>query len=382
MQGISVTDHYRDREQTRAKHDILERYLKPFSIKILSAWGSIDFIDGFAGPWKNTDTVDLTDTSIGVALRTLSAVAEAGGHSPGSPQIRCIFNEKSTSSYALLQDYVSRARAEFPLIDIQTFHGEFAQNAPAIRAASTNKFRLLFIDPTGYTGFPPAALKLFGNRSSEIIVNFMRSFMERFVSGSHRDNETALVGLVGAQRARFLLDIGADINAVEEEYLKMLRDDLGYKYAGYSPIHNPDRDQIHFNLAFATYHPMGMETMRKAEFDALTEYDRARFTKKRAPEDDLFERIGDRLAIRGPYQSIREMHVKRAGIDMLTVLADHPTGVQFGQLAALMQQKLYLKQTELKDVIVDLTSTGLIEPDWKRGRNRKPSLADTIRAVR
>jgi len=178
---------YVGREQTLAKHDILRRYLEPFSIKILPAWKSIDFIDGFSGPWENTDKENLSDTSIGISLRILSGVAEASGHTSQSPRIRCIFNEKDRKTYSRLLDYIERARIEFPLIEIKTFQGEFSENAAAIRKAANNAYQLLFVDPTGYTGFPPSALSLFGNRSSEIIVNFMRSFMERFVSGDHLD---------------------------------------------------------------------------------------------------------------------------------------------------------------------------------------------------
>lgn len=376
-----MCDLYDGREQSRAKHDILRRYLEPFSNKILSAWKSIDFIDGFSGPWKNTDIENLSDTSIGISLRTLSAVAEARGHSPQSPQIRCIFNEKDPKTYARLEEYIERSRDAFPLIKIKTFQGKFSDNAAAIRKAANNTYQLLFVDPTGYTGFPPSALKLFGNRSSEIIVNFMRSFMERFVSGGHLEKEAALVGLVGAKRAQYLLDTDASIEEVEAEYLKMLRADLGYCFAGFSPIHNPDKEQIHFNLAFATNHPMGMETMRTAEFKALSDYDRARFNKKQPPQDDLFGSIGEQLDVRGPYLRKRESHLMRAGDDLLGLLAEHPEGLKFDRLSALAQQGLYLRRTELKDILVELTARGKISPGWKSGRKQKPAETDLIKSV-
>jgi len=74
-----LNDFYRDREQSQAKHEILRRYLTPFANKILHAWPSIDFIDGFAGPWENRDEDGFSDTSIGIALETLSRVAEQRG---------------------------------------------------------------------------------------------------------------------------------------------------------------------------------------------------------------------------------------------------------------------------------------------------------------
>lgn len=374
-----MCDFYDGREQSRAKHDILRRYLEPFSNKILSAWQSIDFIDGFSGPWKNTDTENLSDTSIGISLSTLSNVAEARGHSSHAPQIRCIFNEKDPRTYARLENYIERSRKMFPLIEIRTFQGEFSNNAPKIRKTASNAYQLLFVDPTGYTGFPPSALKLFGNRSSEIIVNFMRSFMERFVSGDHSDKEAALIGLVGEKRARHLLDTGSNIEDIEAEYLKMLRADLGYQFAGFSPIHNPDKEQIHFNLAFATNHSMGMETMRTAEFKALSDYDRARFSKKQPCEGDLFGSMIEELDIRGPYLRTRESHLRRAGEDLLALLTKHPEGLKFDQLSALAQQSLYLRRTEIKDILVGLTTLGEISDNWKVGRKQKPGDTDMIK---
>lgn len=373
-----MSDYYDGREQTQAKHDILRRYLEPFSNKILSKWPSIDFIDGFSGPWKNNDTIRLSDTSIGIALTTLSSVAEALKHSPSSPKIRCIFNEKDPKAYSRLQDYIARSKHEFPLIEIETFQGEFSANSDAIRKAARNSFQLLFVDPTGYTGFPPSALKPYKNRSSEIIVNFMRSFMERFVSGGHSDRQAAMIGLVGEKRAQYLMDTDAGIAEIEAEYLKMLRADLGYKFAGFSPIHNPDKKQIHFNLAFATNHSMGMETMRSAEFRALSDYDRSRFNKKQPAQDDLFSNMGQELEVRGPYLSERQRHLDIACNEILNLLSSEPKGMRFDLMSAKLQQDLYLRRTELKDALVQLTAQGRISDDWKVGRKQKPSEKDII----
>jgi three-Cys-motif partner protein len=245
-----LSDLYYGREQSQAKHEILGRYLLPFANKILSKWPSIDFIDGFSGPWENNDKETLSDTSIGIALRTLSEVAEKGGHNARNPRIRCIFNEADPKSYALLHAFIDKHGRDYPLLKIDIFQGAFEGNAAKIWRAADHSFQLLFVDPTGYTGFPPSSLALFKGRSSEVIVNFMRSFIERFVSGEHRDRKRYLVGLVGAKRAQYLLDTGVSIESVEDEYLSMLRGDLGYKFAGFSPIHNPDRNEIHFNLVF------------------------------------------------------------------------------------------------------------------------------------
>jgi hypothetical protein len=203
--------------------------------------------------------------------------------------------------------------------------------------------------------------------------------MERFVSGDHSDKKAALIGLVGEKRAEYLLDTGSNIEDIEAEYLKMLRADLGYRFAGFSPIHNPDKEQIHFNLAFATNHSMGMETMRTAEFKALSDYDRARFSKKQPCEGDLFGSMLEELDIRGPYLRTRESHLRGAGEDLLALLTKHPEGLKFDQLSALAQQSLYLRRTEIKDILVGLTIRGEISDNWKVGRKKKPGDTDIIR---
>lgn len=126
---------------------------------------------------------------------------------------------------------------------------------------------------------------------------------------------------------------------------------------------------------------MGIETMRTAEFKALSDYDRARFNKKQPPQDDLFGSIGEPLAVKGPYLRTRESHLECAEAEMLKLLKDNPQGIEFDRLSALTQQDLYLRQTELKDILVELTTRGKISADWKVGRKQKPSKTDLIKAL-
>lgn len=376
-----LSDYYENREQSEAKHEILKRYLVPFANKILTKWDSIDFIDGFCGPWENRDTEHLTDTSIGIALSTLSDVAEKLPHKTGQRRIRCIFNEADPASYKLLQEYLVRAKADYPLLKIESLQGKFADNALEIRRRANHAFQLLFIDPTGYTGFPPASLALFKGRSSEIIVNFMRSFIGRFVAGDHRDRERNLIELLGEKRARFLLDTGVTVQSVENEYLSMLRGTLSYEFAGFSPIHNPDREEIQFNLAYATNHFAGMEVMRSAEYKALSEHDRKRFVKSAGDNPfGLFGNMMDEMEIMGPYLKKRKAHLRNASEEMEKLVAKHPEGLAFGTFAATIQQKLFLKRSELGTIVVEMADKGILKPTWlARGvKIRKPNEVDLI----
>tara|TARA_R110000796_G_scaffold45616_12_gene110290 strand:- start:498 stop:1331 length:834 start_codon:yes stop_codon:yes gene_type:complete len=274
---------------------------------------------------------------------------------------------------------VQRNKYKYPLLKISVFKGPFEGNADSISKEANHAFQLLFVDPTGYTGFPPSALRKFEGRSSEIIVNFMRSFIERFVSGEHEKREAGLIGLVGEKRARFLIDTGITIDSVEAEYLKMLRADLRYKYSAFSPIHHPDRNEIHFHLAYATNHFAGIEVMRSSEFGALSQHDRNRFKKKQLETGgDLFSNMFEDMEISGPYFKARKRHLDQAADVLGRIISQQPKHLAFGDVAALAQQELYLKQSELSDVIVEMAQSGLVHPTWLDRRGRKPNASDMI----
>jgi hypothetical protein len=61
-----VTDPYFGREQTKAKHFILRRYLQALAFKILRFF-DITYVDGFSGPWE-TKTEDFVDSSFMIAI--------------------------------------------------------------------------------------------------------------------------------------------------------------------------------------------------------------------------------------------------------------------------------------------------------------------------
>ena len=61
-----MTDPYSDREQSKAKHFILKRYLQALAFKVLRFY-DITYVDGFSGPWK-TKTEDFLTLSLMIEL--------------------------------------------------------------------------------------------------------------------------------------------------------------------------------------------------------------------------------------------------------------------------------------------------------------------------
>jgi three-Cys-motif partner protein len=87
-----VTDPYLGREQTKAKHFVLKRYLQALAHKVLRFY-DVTYVDGFSGPWE-TKTKNFSDTSFMIAIRVLKDAQQRVLESTGiHRQIRCFFSE-------------------------------------------------------------------------------------------------------------------------------------------------------------------------------------------------------------------------------------------------------------------------------------------------
>lgn len=71
-----MSDHYRDREQAIVKHFVLRQYLEALAFKLGWQGSTINYVDGFSGPWLSGDE-ELSDTSPHIALSKLTATREA-----------------------------------------------------------------------------------------------------------------------------------------------------------------------------------------------------------------------------------------------------------------------------------------------------------------
>ena len=63
-------DLYERREQTFVKHEALRAYLERFAHIVGYSFGTLVYVDGFAGPWRvRSETLD--DSSFAIAIREL-----------------------------------------------------------------------------------------------------------------------------------------------------------------------------------------------------------------------------------------------------------------------------------------------------------------------
>jgi three-Cys-motif partner protein len=148
-----VTEAYTGREQTQAKHFILRRYLQELAFKVLH-WWDLTYVDGFSGPWES-HTDDLSDTSFMIAIAVLKDAQEKVREQTGQRRrIRCFFSEKNAEAYEKLCAAVAPHNKPDEGFEIRTYLGKFEDAVSDIESFVGTSFPLIFIDPTGWTGYP------------------------------------------------------------------------------------------------------------------------------------------------------------------------------------------------------------------------------------
>src|SRR5688500_10986809 len=134
MARRSVTDpYYFGREQTKAKHFILKRYLQALAFKVLN-FSDVTYVDGFSGPWE-TKTENFSDSSFMIAIDVLqdarNRIREAKGY---RRRVRCFLSEKNPEAFAQLEAAVSAFHRPDEGFEIKTHYGKFEDAVDAIEA--------------------------------------------------------------------------------------------------------------------------------------------------------------------------------------------------------------------------------------------------------
>ncbi|MFN8611586.1 MAG: three-Cys-motif partner protein TcmP [Vulcanimicrobiota bacterium] len=180
------------KEHTRAKHLVLERYLKAWA-PILGTWNErILYVDGFAGPGEYKCK---TDGSPLIVLKLIT------GHSRPPKKMTFLFVEAQKDRCEYLK---GKLHNSFP--DLATTHpnykvycikDDFEEQANGL----LDKVKSIipsfwFIDPFGYSDVSMQLLnRISQNDKAEMLFHFMSSHVKRFVEEKDRDEaRTKLYG--------------------------------------------------------------------------------------------------------------------------------------------------------------------------------------------
>lgn len=294
------TDLYSGREQTKAKHFILKGYLQALAFKVLRPF-DMTYVDGFSGPWESKDE-DFADSSFMIAINVLRDAQEKVSRQIGKKRrVRCFFSENDPSTFKKLQSAVMPLHNPAAGFEIQTFCGKFEDAIPSINEAIGSSFPLIFIDPTGWTGYPFEKIKsIFDYPNCEVIINFMFSHVSRFVSSPDAATIASLDLILGGPGWQYKLDDSLQKGlAVEKLFRETLQRVGKFQYVVSTKIDKATEDRPHFFLAYGTKNLAGLTTFRDIEYAALRAHARNRALakgKKREEKSSNFDMFSEHEA--------------------------------------------------------------------------------------
>jgi three-Cys-motif partner protein len=247
---------------TRAKHVILENYLKAW-FPILFKWeDKIIYLDGFAGPGL------YAGGEIGSPVIALKTALE---HklSERFKEIIFFFIEKDKKRAEVLSSVLKEKFPNLPKnIKYVIKSSEFAPTLEQVLDELEQRGAKLaptfaFLDPFGFSGFP---MKLIGRMmrydKCEVLITFMVGFVRRFLD---EWREPALNELYATDEWKKACDMKEEerVNFLLKLYENQLKTVGGAKYVRSFEMIGPHHQVIYY-LVFGTKHPKGLEVMKEA----------------------------------------------------------------------------------------------------------------------
>lgn len=380
-----MADPYVNREPTKAKHFILRRYLQALVFKVLHYF-DVTYVDGFSGPWQ-TKTEDFSDSSFRIAIDVLrdaqQVILSQTGH---RRKVRCFLSENDREAYAKLATAVVPFHNPMSGFEIKTFCGNFEDAIPEIENFVGNSFPLIFIDPTGWTGYPLERIKpLFHRSKCEVLINFMYDFVNRAAAMSDQKTIASLDPILGGAGWEARLPPGLPRGrAVEKLFRETLRSAGDFKYVISTKIDRSAADRPLFFIVDGTKSPNGLREFREIEYQALRANARDRAHAKERKRES---RTGSADLFSGFEAEVKEMSIDdivseqkaQAKNELLRLLQGN--NIEFAVIWTLLLQSYMLRVTNVKDICVELAREGKIRNTWGSG-NRKPQDHHVIQLIR
>jgi len=271
---MTVDTAYFGREQTLVKHTVLKQYLRVLALIVGRSFArDIPFVDCCSGPW-NTVTDDLSDSSIGIAIQELRMARSKLTEEGRAVSFRCLFVEKDPHTYGQLQRFCKTVTN----FEVKPMRGDFTQRIPDILrfvAERNNVFPFFFIDPTGWLSLKIKPLTpLLQANPGEVLVNFMTSFIGRFLAADGKDFGE-LLGEQALDDMRGMTGQDRD-DAAALAYANQIGRAGNFPYVCTTVVLNPQQDRPHYHLIYATRHPKGVQVFKDAERHASSIMELAR----------------------------------------------------------------------------------------------------------
>ena len=254
-------------EHTKAKHDILRRYLGAWFPILGSTHGRVLYVDGFSGPGR------YRDGEPGSPLIALDVARTLNLEKPFAGELLFLFTDER-------QDRVGHLESELEHLDLPASFevraevGRFDEIfAPVLDGLEAKGQRLapafVFIDPFGFSGVPFSLVaRILQNPRCEVFITFMVNAVQRFIEHPVESIRDEIVGLFGTELVLEVVSgTGNRIEALRSFYQQRL--ELEAEFVRSFEIRDtPGR--VLYHLFFASNHRLGHAKMK----DAMWEVDR------------------------------------------------------------------------------------------------------------
>lgn len=374
--------HYKGRSQALVKHTFLKHYLPALINKTCSRWGGFVYVDGFAGPWQSADEVSYSDTSFGIALKSMSDARAHWAQRQDPPHMVAHLVEKDDDAFEKLR----RLKEQFPSIDIRLYHGPFESHLNAILAALPRQaFCFSFIDPKGVSLDLDVLQPLLARPSSEVLVNFMFDFVNRFVSHPNPAVLETMNRLIPGAAWRDNLDVARAEGASPEEREAILVDAFGhalrkagqFNFVTSLVVQKPLSDRTLYHLVYGTRDQRGLSVFRDSQIKALEAQAAIRASEKaaartsRSGQPDFFG--GSDAVCTDP--SSKEIEIgRRDGVAAALAAIDaRRESIAWSALWPMILEHHTVRESELGRAMNEARRAGRIQaPDWPSDRHSKP----------
>ncbi|MGO8917682.1 MAG: three-Cys-motif partner protein TcmP, partial [Stellaceae bacterium] len=343
----------------------------------------ITYVDGFSGPWQ-TATENFVDSSFMIALSVLLDAQKQYFERTGiRRKIRCFFSENDPQAFVQLEQAVAPYNKPAKGFEVKTYCGNFEDAVADIQTYIGNSFPLIFIDPTGWTGYPFDKIKpLFARPKCEVLINFMYAFVYRFV---HSDDESTIASLepiLGGPGWRDRLDPHLDRgSATEKLFRETLKSAGNFAFVVSTKIDKVTTERPHFFIAYGTKSIEGLKAFRETEYAALREHEKNRANAKEKKREDRTNTMDLFAGYQATVQEatidqIVEEQMTLASTELLAILSK-VGALAFPSVLGCLLQPYMLREKNVKDICVALAKAGKLENTWGTG-NRKPRDEHTI----
>lgn len=245
---------------TKAKHEILERYLDAW-FPILATYNQrIVYIDGFCGPGRYKGGEDGSP---------IIAIKKALNHFGRlqNREISFIFIDEREDRIDHLKSEIASMNIPqnfFIHTEVSEFEKTVGQILSDLKSKNLNLApTFAFVDPFGFKGIPFSLIKeLLNNPKTEVFINIMADFINRFVEHPDANTRQHIIDLFGTNQA---LQIIADGDNRLETLRQLYQAQLGTcaKHVRYFEMQD-EQGRLIYYLFFASKHPLGFVKMKEA----------------------------------------------------------------------------------------------------------------------